>query len=467
MRKPHDSPAAPPVSSDPSPAAPSLTRRSLLQGAATTAGALLAAPAAGALATAPVRAIAAPAFTPPPEGTLTIWDRAGDLFHVFDAVIPAFNKKYPRIKVNHLTIDVDAKLPSTLATGVAVPDGSFYEDNNLPGQRAHFYDITNWIEPYVKDLVPFKVTVNSQGGRIYGVPWDLDPGLLYYREDLLQKAGVDPMSIATYDDLLTAAHTLQRKLGAKVKPIHLEQDPGLTLLWTEMFANQQGMSMVNAQGKLTINSAPYLKIMQWYKQVHDEGLGTHAVYTSPDDLTALDNGQVALYPWAIWFSYAPQFQLKKTKGLWRAMPLPAWTAGGARGAVMGGSSFIIPKQAKNPYLAWLWYEFLNFNPQGYQAVYGPNKLYPGGLNTSLPSYKPALAHQLFKNVPALGGQDLWQVAVGTVKSIPGTYYYPAWYNQASSYFGTNIQRMFAGQMSPQQVLAQSASQIQTNLVNRA
>jgi lactose/L-arabinose transport system substrate-binding protein len=467
MTTPHDTPDAPAAPSEPQAADRSLTRRSLLQGAAAATGALLAAPAVGALATAPGAAIAAPAFAPPPEGTITIWDRAGDLFHVFDAVIPAFNKKYPRIKVNHLTVDVDAKLPSTLATGVAVPDGSFYEDNNLPVQRAHFYDITKWIQPYVKDLVPFKVTVNSQGGRIYGVPWDLDPGLLYYREDLLHRAGVDPASITTYDALFTAAHTLQQKLGARMKPIHLERDPGLTLLWTEMFANQQGVSMVNAQGKLTLDTAPYLKILQWFKRVNDAGLGTHAAYTGPDDLAALDSGQEALVPWAIWFSYAPQFQLKKTRGLWRAMPLPAWAAGGARGAVMGGSSFIIPKQAKNPYLAWLWYEFLNFDPQGYQAVYGPNKLYPGGLNTSLPSYKPALAHQLFKNVPALGGQDLWTVATGTVKSIPGTYYYPTWYNQASSYLGANIQRLFAGQMTPQQVLTQSASQIQKNLVNRA
>jgi lactose/L-arabinose transport system substrate-binding protein len=234
-----------------------------------------------------------------------------------------------------------------------------------------------------------------------------------------------------------------------------------------MFANQQGVSMVDAHGKLAIDSAPYLKIMQWYKQVNDAGLGTHTVYGGPDDVTALDSGQEVFVPWAIWFSYVPQFQLKKTKGLWRAMPLPAWTKGGARGAVMGGSSFIIPKQAKNPYLAWLWFEFLNFNPQGYQAVYGPNKLYPGGLNTSLPSYKPALAHQLFKNVPALGGQNLWQVATGTVPSIPGTYFYPTWYNQAPAYFSANIQRLLAGQMTPQQVISQSASEIQKNLVNRA
>jgi lactose/L-arabinose transport system substrate-binding protein len=180
-----------------------------------------------------------------------------------------------------VAVDVDAKLPTTLATGVNVPDGSFYEDANLPVQAGHFYDLTDLMKPYVSKIVPFKVQVNTQNGRILGIPWDLDPGLLYYREDLLHKAGVDPTSITTYDELFTVAQTLQKKLGSSVKPLHIEQDPGLAQLWVEMFANQQGVSMVDAHGKLTLDSAPYLKIMQWLKRVNDAGLGTRAVYYSP------------------------------------------------------------------------------------------------------------------------------------------------------------------------------------------
>ncbi|GHO45786.1 ABC transporter substrate-binding protein [Ktedonospora formicarum] len=401
------------------------------------------------------------------SGTITIWDRSGDLFQVFDATKESFNKKYPNIKVKHVAVDVDAKLPSTLATGVNVPDGAFYEDNNLPVLAAKYYDITDWIKPYTKDIVPFKLRVNTYNGRIVGIPWDLDPGLLYYREDMLQQAGVDPQSIETYDDLLTAAHNIQDKFGPKVKPIHLEQDPGLTQLWVEMFANQQGVSMVNEQGKLQLNSQPYLNIMNFLKRIRDENLGTRAVYYSPGDIAAIEADQVAFYPWAIWAVYGPELLFKKSKGKWRAMPLPAWTKGGTRAAVMGGSSFIIPKKAKNPHLAWLYYEHLVFSPEGYRAVYGPNKIYPGGLNTSMPSYLPALKEPLFKNPAGLGDQDLWQVATGTVNNIPGNFTYATWYNQAVTYFGTNVQRMLDGQMTPQQVLDKSTSDIQTKLIARS
>ncbi|GHO99756.1 sugar transporter [Reticulibacter mediterranei] len=401
------------------------------------------------------------------SGEIVIWDRSGDLFQVFDATIASFNKKYPDIKVKHVAVDVDAKLPSTLTTGVNVPDGAFYEDNNLPVLSSHYYDITDWIQPYVKDIVPFKLQVNTHNGRILGVPWDLDPGLLFYREDLLQKVSIDPKTLETYDDLIAASHTLQDKLGPKVKPIHLEQDPGLTQLWVNMFANQQGVSMVDKDGKLQIDSPQYLNIMNFLKKVRDEGIGTRAVYQSPGDVAALDGGLEIFNPWAVWAVYGPELLLKKTKGLWRAMSLPAWTKGGSRGAVMGGSSFIIPKKAKNPHLAWLYYEHLVFSPDGYQAVYGPNKIYPGGLNTSLPSYTPALSKQLYQNSDGLGKQNLWETVTGTVKDISGNYVYPSWYNQAIPYFGANIQRLLDGQMTPQEVLTKSANDIQTKLIARS
>lgn len=109
------------------------------------------------------------------EGTVTIWD----LYQVFDATITSFNKKYPKIQVKHVSVDVDAKLPTTLNTGVNVPDGVFYEDNNLPVLASHYYDITDWIQPYTKDIVPFKLRVNTYNNRIVGIPCDLDPGLLF------------------------------------------------------------------------------------------------------------------------------------------------------------------------------------------------------------------------------------------------------------------------------------------------
>jgi lactose/L-arabinose transport system substrate-binding protein len=463
MLTPANQPTTTVPSSELSTSQKTLSRRAFLK--STAASALLATGGTSLLAACGGSAPATISNSTSQTGEITIWDRSGDLFNVFDATIASFNKKYPNIKVKHVAVDVDSKLPSTLSTGADVPDGAFYEDNNLPLLAEQYYDITDWIQPYTKDIVPFKLRVNTLNGRIVGIPWDLDPGLLFYREDMLQSAGVDATSIETYDDLITAAHTVQAKLGPSVKPIHLEQSPVLSVTQVEMFANQQGTSMADAKGNVQITSQPYINIMNFLDRVNKEGLGSLQTYESPGDIAADDSGQVAFLPWAIWAVYGPDLLFKKSKGKWRAMALPAWQKGGTRGAVMGGSSFIIPKKAKNPHQAWLFYEHLVFSPEGYRAVYGPNKIYPGGINTSIPSYLPALQQPLSQPSAGLGGQDLWTLAVSTAKDIPGNYVYPTWYNQAATYFGANIQKLLAGQMTPTQVLQQSASDIQNKLIN--
>ena len=411
---------------------------------------------------------ATPAPAPEPEGEIVIWDRSGDLFQVFDATLPTFNQKYPKIKVRHEAVDINAKLATTLAAGVDVPDGTFIEDVNIPPLAEYFTDITDWIQPYTEDIVPFKLRVNTHKGRVIGIPFDLCPGLLYYRADLLESAGIDPGAIATYDDLIPAAKTIQEKLGKDKKPIHIERAVWAIPLQLEMFANQQNTSLVNEQGDLQLNSEPYLRAVKWIKSVLDNGVGSLQEYTSPGDIQAMDTDQVAFYPWAIWFVYAPENLLKESKGKWRAMPLPAWTAGGARGANMGGSSFVIPKQGKNKNqkLAWLFYEHLMFTPEGYKAVYGPNKIYPGGLNTSLSAYKPAHAQQLFENPKGLGGQNLWEVAVSTVDEIPANYYYAPWYGQAAEIIAANVQRMQDGQISAEEAIKSSADEITTRVIKR-
>lgn len=405
--------------------------------------------------------------TSSPKGEITIWDRSGDLYKVFDSVIADFNKKYPDIKVNHQAVDIDAKLQNTLITGTDVPDGVFLDDAKVGGYADYLWDLSDVLKPYQADIAPQKVAVNTVGGGIYGVPFDLDPGLLFYNAAALKAAGIDPATIKTYDDLTAAAKAYQKyKPGSK--PIHLEQSAFLGQLQLEMFASQLSTSLADPSGKLRLNSPEYSQILTWLSTVQKDGLGTRAEYLSPSDIGALESGDQVFYPWAVWFDFAPQQQLTKTKGDWRAMALPAWKAGGARSGAMGGSSFVLPKAGKNSQLAWLFYEFMMFDKAGYTAVYGPNDVYPGGLNTSIPAYIPAADPKdpLFKPIAAMGGQDLWATATAAGGEIPAGAPIPSWWTGAVDYLGNNVQKMLDGSMTPQQVIDTSTKDIQANLIDR-
>lgn len=401
------------------------------------------------------------------SGEITIWDREGDLFEVFEGVIEAFNEKYPDIKVNHEAVDIGGKLQNTLITGTDVPDGVFLDDSLVAGYADFLWDVSGVLEPYVGDIAQQKLDVNTLDGRIYGVPFDLDPGMLFYNAAALEAAGIDAEAIETYDDLLDAARQY-KEFRPSSGPIHLEQSPYLGQLQLEMYANQLGTAMTDANGELRLDSPEYEQILTFLDTVSQEGLGTRAEYLGPTDIATLDSGDQVFVPWAQWFIFGPQQLLPETFGDWRAMPLPAWEEGGARSGAMGGSSFVLPKDGENADLAWLFYEFLMYDEAGYTAVYGPNDLYPDGLNTSIPAYIPAANPDvpLFGPVDALGGQDFWRVATESGATIPGSVPTPTWWAGAVDYLGNNLQRMLDGELTPADVLSQSTEEIQTNLVDR-
>ncbi|SDE33381.1 ABC transporter substrate-binding protein [Glycomyces harbinensis] len=402
-----------------------------------------------------------------PEGEITIWDRSGDLFEVFEGVIADFNAAYPGIKVNHVAVDIDAKLQNTLITATDVPDGVFLDDAKIGGFADYLWDLSDVLAPYAADIAPQKLDVNTIDGGIFGVPFDLDPGLLFYNATALEAAGVDVEAIETYDDLLAAARAYQAAVPGSA-PIHLEQSPFLGQLQLEMYANQLGTSIADADGQLRLDTPEFERILTFLDTVRQEGLGTRAEYLTPTDIAELDNGNQVFYPWAIWFSFAPEQTLTETSGDWRATQLPSWDAGGARSGAMGGSSFVLPRDGANADLAWLFYEFLMFDPAGYAAVWGPGDVYPEGLATSIPSYTPAAdpAAPLYGAITALGGQDLWAVATEAGAEIPGGTPTPAWWAGAVDYLGNDLQRMLDGDLTPGEVLTQSTDAIQTNLVDR-
>jgi lactose/L-arabinose transport system substrate-binding protein len=402
-----------------------------------------------------------------PSGEITIWDRSGDLFEVFEGAIARFNEVYPDITVHHEAVDIDAKLQNTLITGTDVPDGVFLDDAKVSSYTDFLWNLSDVLEPYADDIAPQKLTVNTSQDGLYGVPFDLDPGLLWYNATALEAAGVDAAAIETYDDLLDAARAY-KAYKPEAGPIHLEQSTFLGQLQLEMYANQLDTSLGDENGELRLDSPEYNRILTFLDTVSQEGLGTRAEYLDATDVAELENGNQVFYPWSIWFSFAPQQLLTETMGDWRAMQLPAWDEGGARSGAMGGSSFVLPKAGENSELAWLFYEFLMFDERGYTAVWGPNDLYPEGLTTSIPSYLPAADPDapLFEPSSALGGQDLWSVATEAGSNIPAAGPIPTWWTGAADYLGTNLQRMLDGDLSPEEVLSQSTEEIQTNLVDR-
>ncbi len=83
------------------------------------------------------------------------------------------------------------------------------------------FGASQWLEPlndyFTKEeldkFLPGPVQGNTYNGKLYGIPYYTDAGLLYYRKDILDEAGVKPPK--TLDELNNLAKTLKGKGGTE------------------------------------------------------------------------------------------------------------------------------------------------------------------------------------------------------------------------------------------------------------
>ena len=125
------------------------------------------------------------------------------------------------------------------------------------------------LKDHLLDLKPFSggaeaehfkaiVDNNTVNGRLVGMPWYTDTGMLYYRKDLLAKYGLQPPQ--TWLALAAAANKVQageRAAGVRDFQGFVFQAKAaetLTCNALEWVASFGGGQLVNAQGEITINN---------------------------------------------------------------------------------------------------------------------------------------------------------------------------------------------------------------------
>ena len=180
--------------------------------------------------------------TPHPEvsGTITIW---GYYNGPIKAVAETFNKLYPNVKIEVTDFGLDdnhARLLAAFTAGTGAPDIAMIQNEFVAtvwGSDGGLLDLSDKMKPLAKYYAPEAISkVTDTDGHIWGLPWDIGPAILWYREDLFEKYGVEPDSIKTWDDYIAAGKKIDAASGGKVK-----------MAISNQIINQGGLFIVIAQ----------------------------------------------------------------------------------------------------------------------------------------------------------------------------------------------------------------------------
>jgi multiple sugar transport system substrate-binding protein len=139
----------------------------------------------------------------------------------FREVIKDFERENPGIRINMIEGPNASNLIEDLNTSSFLLGGSPYDLINLDITWVPKFAAAGWLKD-MTDLVsqeelakflPGDINGGLYKGRLYRLPWRTDAGVLYYRKDLLEQAGLKPPE--TFSDLTQASTTLQQKNAAQ------------------------------------------------------------------------------------------------------------------------------------------------------------------------------------------------------------------------------------------------------------
>jgi multiple sugar transport system substrate-binding protein len=196
---------------------------------------------------------------------------------------------------------------------------------------------------------------NRIDGSLYGVPWYVDTRLLFYRRDLLARAGFDhaPADWQEWTRMLAALKRRSPDTYGVLLPLN-EFEQLLVL------ALQQDTPLLRDGGRYgNFRSPAFRRTLQFYLDMFRQGWAPRATNTEISNVwDEFAKGYFSFHiagPWNI-----GEFKRRLPAGkqdIWMTAPLPGPNGPGASNA--GGSSLVVFERSKHKEQAWQVIEYLS------------------------------------------------------------------------------------------------------------
>lgn len=315
------------------------------------------------------------AMTTPTE--LTFWTWVPDI----EDEVKLFEDKYPAIKVKVENVGQGLphyqKLRSAIEAGEGGPDVAQIEYQYIPSfvLGNSLLDLAPYgADDLSGDYVPWAWNQVSPGEQVWAIPQDVGPMGNLYREDILAQAGITEPP-ATWQEYADAAAAVKSATGSYISNLGATQAGQMIgFFW------QAGVKPFGYDGSETVtidvNSDGAKKVADYWTDLIQRDLISTDVDFNDAWYQGLASGKYAGWLTAAWGPVFLQGTAEGTSGLWRAAPLPQWSAGANVSGNWGGSSDAVLANSKNPIAAAMLAQFVNHDEASAMQLATQQFLYP-------------------------------------------------------------------------------------------
>ena len=281
--------------------------------------------------------------------------------------VAAWNSQHPteKVEIKELPEDADAQRQQMIQNAQNQSDA--FSVLNMDVVWTSEFAANQWIVqlpedkfPDLSKLIPATVETAKYRDKLYAVPITSDGGLLYYRKDLLDQAGVQVPK--TWDEMLAACLAVQAKVpaakGMSCYAGQFEKYEGLTVNFSEAI-NSAGGVVVGKDGKPNVDTPEALAGLEELTKGFSTGAIPKAAITYKEEQgrRAFQEGKLLFHRnWPYVYALAGKTDgSSKIVGKFGVAPLPGKTGPGV--SSLGGHDYAISAFAKNKGTA---VDFINF-----------------------------------------------------------------------------------------------------------
>ncbi|MEU3572874.1 extracellular solute-binding protein [Kitasatospora sp. NPDC036755] len=318
-------------------------------------------------------------------GTITVWSWA-TAADALRGIVPAFEKDNPGIKVDVQDIGEPAiwdKITVGLAAGgQGLGDVLHIGCDYLPGYQEKFpgglADLSAlgadaYKDKFAKGLWP---VVTGKDGHAYALPWEVNALGFFYRKDYFDKAGIDPETFATWDDLLAVADRFKAaNPGVALIGVNRAANPTPDLDFLQGLMQLQGAFYFDLNGRITVASEPAVRALTIIKKLDEAGLigDTPGVQSWPP---VMKSGKLGAAAMPTWVAHYLEKKFPDQSGNWRLTKPPAVTPGGKRTALVNSTHLAVAASSPRRRAAWKFVEYALTRPASVNTMFNAGGVFP-------------------------------------------------------------------------------------------
>ncbi|MFW5727759.1 MAG: ABC transporter substrate-binding protein [Spirochaetia bacterium] len=297
-----------------------------------------------------------------------------------------------------------------------------------------------WDEYDLGDIPQTAWDAATVDGKIVGIPMASNTLHLMYREDLLEKHGLEVPT--TYDEVIEVSQALAENEPSIDVPFTMNLHAGWA--WeTEFlhFVRAFGGDFINDDNTVAFNGSAGVKALEKMKEVADKAMGQSGMsYSIDDSEVGLQTGRLAMAQ--IWASRAANMDDPDVSAYpdeIKFAPAAAPTAGGPLGGSTWNDFYCIPKNTEvdHELIFKVIMEAVDLESQEEAAGYGIPTRMKAVQSEDADAYMPAAMETIAKGV-------------GAYKNLPGT-------SLARTALGEFLPLVGTGELSPQEALDKAAA----------